>query len=120
MKHHPIALVVDFQFTIKPFSLSWPNYRIFLPFVVHFSPRSTEPTRRSSEKSGKPVGVGAVSQRLTATGERSVLLTHTGTTGSVWLCTRMKKLTASLELESVISGSLLTSCNGSVDRTSYY
>src|SRR5438477_2721446 len=35
MKHHPIALVVDFQFTIKPFSLSWPSYRIFLPFVVH-------------------------------------------------------------------------------------
>jgi hypothetical protein len=38
MKSHPIALVVDFQFTIKPFSLSWPCYRIFLPLVVHFSP----------------------------------------------------------------------------------
>lgn len=28
MKPYPIALVVDFQFTIKPFSLSWPSYRI--------------------------------------------------------------------------------------------
>jgi len=59
MKHHPIALVVDFQFTIKPFSLSWPCYRIFLPFVVHSSPRSTEPTRPSSEKSGTAIERGA-------------------------------------------------------------
>jgi hypothetical protein len=28
MKHHCIVLVVDFQLTIKPFSLSWCFYRI--------------------------------------------------------------------------------------------
>ncbi|HEY7001497.1 MAG TPA: hypothetical protein VH330_07130 [Candidatus Udaeobacter sp.] len=36
MKHHPVALIVDFQFTSKPFGLFWPGYRTFLAFVVHF------------------------------------------------------------------------------------
>src|SRR5439155_12354645 len=71
MKHYPIMLVVDFQFTIKPFSLSWPRYRIVLPFVVHFSPRSTEPTRRSSEKRSPIRGVFYLSPRSTKTAERS-------------------------------------------------
>src|SRR4030095_1303155 len=48
MKLHSVALVVDFQLTIKPFSLSWSCYRIFLLLVVHFSPRSTEKVQRSS------------------------------------------------------------------------
>jgi hypothetical protein len=36
MKRHPIVLVVDFQFTIEPFSLSWCCYLIFLLLVVPF------------------------------------------------------------------------------------
>jgi hypothetical protein len=39
-------------------------------------------------------------QRLIPTGERSGLLTHIATTEGVSLCTRMKKLTAFVELES--------------------
>ena len=38
----------------------------------------------------KPVGVGAVSQRLIPAGERSGLQTHTATTESVSLCVRMR------------------------------
>jgi len=38
----------------------------------------------------KPVGVGAVSQRLIPLGERSSLQTHIATTESVSLCERMK------------------------------
>jgi hypothetical protein len=38
----------------------------------------------------EPVGVGAGSQRLIPTGERSGLQTHIATTESVSLCTRMK------------------------------
>src|SRR5438552_18803099 len=56
MKHHPIALIVDFQFTSKLFSLFWRSYRI-LAFVVHSSPRSTEAKRRSSEKSGPAIEI---------------------------------------------------------------
>ena len=39
--------------------------------------------------SAKPVGVGAVFQRLIPTGERSGLLTHIATTESVSLCARL-------------------------------
>src|SRR6187397_2938372 len=49
MKLYRIVLVVDFQLTIKPFSVSWSCYGIFLLLVVHFSPRSTVPTKRSSQ-----------------------------------------------------------------------
>jgi hypothetical protein len=40
--------------------------------------------------SAKQDGVGAASQRLIPTGERSSLLTHIATTESVSLCERMK------------------------------
>ncbi len=40
--------------------------------------------------SAKPAGVGAASQRLIPTGERSGLQTHIATMESVSLCTRMK------------------------------
>jgi hypothetical protein len=47
--------------------------------------------RKSSPTiSAMPVGVGAVSQRLTPTGERSGLPTHIAMTGSVSLCTQKK------------------------------
>jgi hypothetical protein len=48
------------------------------------------------------------------TGEQPGLLTHIAATESVSLCVQMKKLTAFIELESVISHSLLTRCNGAV------
>ena len=54
----------------------------------------------------RPVGVGAASQRLIPTGEQSGLLTHIATTESVSLCMRMKKLTAFVELESMIQKAL--------------
>src|SRR4029078_1479087 len=40
--------------------------------------------------SAKPVGLGAVWQLWTCTGEQSLSLTHIATTESVSLCTRMK------------------------------
>ena len=40
--------------------------------------------------SAKPVGVGAVSQRLIPTGERSGLQTHIATTESISLCMPMR------------------------------
>ncbi len=89
MKHHPIALVVDFQFTIKPFSLSWRSYRIFFPFVVHFSPRSTEPTRRSSEKSGTAIEImnqGALSGAPLYPSGRACPLPHFKAAGWSWDC----------------------------------
>jgi hypothetical protein len=43
-----------------------------------------------ADKLSKPVGVGAVSQRLIPTGERSGSLTRIGMTESVSLCVRMK------------------------------
>jgi hypothetical protein len=47
----------------------------------------------------KPVGVGAASQRLITTSERSGLRTHIAMTESVSLCVLNEKLTAFLELE---------------------
>jgi len=48
----------------------------------------------------------AASQRLIPTGEQSGLLTHIATTESVSSCMRMKKLTALVELESMIKKAL--------------
>jgi hypothetical protein len=44
------------------------------------------------QSEAKPVGVGAASQRLIPTGERSGLQTHIAATESVTLCARMKKV----------------------------
>jgi len=57
--------------------------------------KSLEPLRVKygeiiADVSAKPVGVGAVSQRLIPTGERSGLLTRIAATESVLLCVRMK------------------------------
>ena len=94
-------------------SVSWPSYRIFLPFVGHLLPRLRSrrdevPRRRNGNGdmnqgalSGRRVpigtgmtfaapsrkldGLGAVLQRLIPTGERSGLWMHTATMGSVSL-----------------------------------
>jgi len=47
-------------------------------------------------------GVGALTQRLIPTGERSGLQTRSATTESVSLCTWMKKLTTFVELKFAI------------------
>jgi hypothetical protein len=49
MKLHRIALVVDFEFTIKLFSFSGGLSSDLILLVVHFSPRSTEMTERSAQ-----------------------------------------------------------------------
>jgi hypothetical protein len=54
----------------------------------HLASRSTG--KSSLIISAKPDGVGAASQRLIPTGERSELPTHIATTESVSLCMRMK------------------------------
>jgi hypothetical protein len=50
----------------------------------------------------KPDGVGAVSQRLIARGEQSGLWTRTRTMESVFIVKADEKLTAFVELESVV------------------
>jgi hypothetical protein len=61
------------------------------------------PGKSSLIISAKLVGVGAASQRLIPTGERSGLRTPFVTTASVSLCVPDEKLRAFLELEAVIS-----------------
>ena len=57
--------------------------------------------KRLLTSSVRPVGVGAVSQRLIPTGERSSWPTHIAATVNASLCDSDEKLTAFLELERI-------------------
>jgi hypothetical protein len=81
-------------FGMEENSISTPDSRIWdlspiTKVFVNLSPRTFERNSQvGSGNSAKPDGVGAVSQRLIPTGERSGLLTHIAATESVSLCVR--------------------------------
>jgi hypothetical protein len=104
MKLYRIALVVDFQLTVKPFSLSWPCYRIFLLLVVHFSPGfyGTDETKfpRKAERrlSKAPSLCGAPRTHWTGMSFAALQPCFPVTRKPVIQCTRMRGEDATLPL----------------------